>query len=123
STGLHEHRIADGVAHAGECAAHRRGTQMQARGGTNHAVLGQDRLQDEQLIQIGCGHAVTLPRVMTCVKRTRQVRTVRLPPGHIGSYAECRAAPPCRSDAATEGIMRDERIADWAVARSDKWRL
>ncbi|MNY15070.1 hypothetical protein D3C86_1482680 [compost metagenome] len=54
--GPDQQRIAHGFAQARQCPAHCRGAQPQALGGARHAAFGEQHIEGDQQIEIGCGH-------------------------------------------------------------------
>src|SRR5207249_3233972 len=60
ASGANEERIARRLPHAREGAAHRRGAEAQPTGRARHAPFREERVEDDEQIEIGARHAPTV---------------------------------------------------------------
>ncbi|MNV90154.1 hypothetical protein D3C71_1845080 [compost metagenome] len=58
--GAHQQRVARGFPQARQRAAHGRGAEAQAPGGARHAAFRKQRIQGDQQIEVGRGHAANV---------------------------------------------------------------
>src|SRR5204862_348740 len=80
------HCLSDRTSSA-ERAAHGRRTEPQPLRGAHDAAFCEQAIERDQLVEIGCGHALTIAQRRHGVKRTDRVHPARLPPCGIARYA------------------------------------